>query len=157
MRTWPPAERARTSPRCRLLLPSDKSTLAGRLVDVRPLALNLDIDLVRGQLGGWLDQPIEAGLAARAMAISMIKTHLGSGYDVVVPQLLARNDFIEDLENAASETGAEFVEIAPRPSREFVTHWPTTASTGNSPAFWADHRPPTRGIAWVGRADPSER
>ena len=89
-----------------------KSTLAGRLVDLRPLALNLDIDLVRGQLGGWLDQPTEAGLAARAMAISMIKTHLGSGYDVVVPQLLARKDFIEELEHAAAEAGAEFVEIA---------------------------------------------
>lgn len=91
---------------------SGKSTLAGRLVSLRPLALNLDIDLVRGQLGGWLEKPVDAGLAARAMAISMIDTHLGSGYDVVVPQLLARPDFIEQLEEVAAAAGAEFVEIA---------------------------------------------
>lgn len=91
---------------------SGKSTLSGLLVRLRPLALNLDIDLLRGQLGGWLDQPTEAGLAARALAISMIDTHLCSGYDVVVPQLLARPEFIEQLEGAAATAGAEFVEIA---------------------------------------------
>lgn len=91
---------------------SGKSTLAGRLVGLRPLALNLDIDLVRGQLGRWLDQPVDAGLAARALAIAMIDIHLGSGYDVVVPQLLARPDFIEQLEEVAAAAGAEFVEIA---------------------------------------------
>lgn len=85
---------------------SGKSTLAGRLVSLRPLALNLDIDLVRGQLGGWLDQPADAGLAARAMAIAMIDTHLGSGYDVVVPQLLARPDFLDQLEEVAAAAGA---------------------------------------------------
>ncbi len=91
---------------------SGKSTLAGLLVSLRPLALNLDIDLIRGQLGGWLDQPTEAGLAARAMAISMINTHLCSGYDVVIPQLLARPDFIVQLEDAAADAGTKFVEIA---------------------------------------------
>ncbi len=91
---------------------SGKSTLAGRLVSLRPLALNLDIDLVRGQLGQWLDRPADAGLAARALAIAMIDTHLGSGCDVVVPQLLARPDFIEQLEAVAAARGAEFVEIA---------------------------------------------
>ena len=91
---------------------SGKSTLARRLVSLRPLALNLDIDLVRGQLGQWLDQPVDAGLAARVMAISMINTHLGSGYDVVVPQLLARPEFIGQLEMVAAAAEAEFVEIA---------------------------------------------
>ncbi len=42
----------------------------------------------------------------------MIDIHLGSGYDVVVPQLLARPDFIEQLEEVAAAAGAEFVEIA---------------------------------------------
>ena len=48
-----------------------KSTLAARLVATRPLALNLDIDVVRGLLGAWIDRPAGAGLAARALAISM--------------------------------------------------------------------------------------
>lgn len=90
---------------------SGKSTLGARLVSARPLALNLDIDVVRAQLGSWLDYPRDAGLAARALALTMARTHLRSGHDVVVPQLLARVDFIEDLERLASEVGASFVEV----------------------------------------------
>lgn len=91
---------------------SGKSTLADRLVSVRPLTLDLDIDLVRRQLGGWLDRSTEAGVAARDLAISMIDTHLGAGHDVVVPQFLARTDFIDRLEGAAVANGANFIEIA---------------------------------------------
>lgn len=91
---------------------SGKSTIAGRLVDARPLALNLDIDVVRGQLGQWLDHPSQAGLAARALALSMIRTHLTAGHDVVVPQFLARSGFAEDLAFAAQECDARFVSIA---------------------------------------------
>ena len=91
---------------------SGKSTIADGLVATRPLALNLDIDVVRGQLGGWLDDPNGAGLAARALATAMIRTHLSAGHDVVVPQFLARVDFIEELERVAAECSADFVEIA---------------------------------------------
>jgi predicted kinase len=90
---------------------SGKSTVAERLVATRPLALNLDIDLVRHQLGGWLDQPSEAGLAARALAVAMARTHLAAGHDVVVPQFLARAEFIGELEAVASQSGARFVEV----------------------------------------------
>lgn len=91
---------------------SGKSTIAARLVADRPLALNLDIDVVRGMLGAWSEQPTEAGLAARALALEMARTHLGAGRDVVVPQLLARPEFIEQLEGLADECGARFVEVA---------------------------------------------
>lgn len=96
---------------------SGKSTVAERLVAMRPLALDLDIDLIRGQLGRWLDQPADAGVAARALALSMMDTHLGAGHDVVVPQFLARPDFIEELEQAAARAGAIFVELALELSR----------------------------------------
>ena len=89
-----------------------KSTIAERLIGLRPLALNLDIDAIRGQLGRWLDIPTEAGLSARALAISMISTHLAAGHDVVVPQLLMRHDFIRELEAAAAAADATFVELA---------------------------------------------
>lgn len=89
-----------------------KSTIAEHLVDIRPLALNLDIDAIRGRLGRWLDLPTEAGFAARALAISMVSTHLGSGHDVVVPQLLMQHDFISELEAAAVAADARFVELA---------------------------------------------
>jgi chloramphenicol 3-O-phosphotransferase len=48
-----------------------KSTIAQRFVDARPLALNLDIDVVRGMHGRWLDDPSTAGLTARSLALIM--------------------------------------------------------------------------------------
>lgn len=91
---------------------SGKSTVAAALVERRPLALNLDIDVVRGQLGRWLDDTTRSGLAARALAISMIRTHLTASHDVVVPQFLARDGFAAELASAATECAAAFVEIA---------------------------------------------
>lgn len=91
---------------------SGKSTLARMLVDQHPLALLLDIDTLRGQLGRWSDDPPAAGMAARRLALAMIRTHLDAGHDVVVPQFLFRLPFILELERVASESGGRFVEIA---------------------------------------------
>ncbi|HEX8628161.1 MAG TPA: AAA family ATPase [Catenuloplanes sp.] len=95
-----------------------KTTLARMYVDRHPLALNLDIDLIRGQLGGWRDDPGTAGLAARAIALAAARTHLSQGHDVVIPQLLCRPDFIEQVERLAHEVGARFHEIVLLDSRE---------------------------------------
>ena len=73
---------------------SGKSTLAARYVAERPLALCLDVDVVRGLLGAWSDRPHEAGLLARRLALAMARLVLGEGRDVVVPQFLARPAFI---------------------------------------------------------------
>jgi predicted kinase len=91
---------------------SGKSTIAQRFVDSRPLSLNLDIDVVRGMLGGWLDDPSTAGLRARSLALVMAEAHLAAGRDVIVPQFLGRTDFIERLARAADRSGASFVETA---------------------------------------------
>jgi len=64
---------------------SGKSTLAARFVESHPLALNLEIDVVRHLLGGWADQPTEAGLLARKIAIGMARTALEAGRDVIIP------------------------------------------------------------------------
>jgi predicted kinase len=90
---------------------SGKSTLARLLVDERPLTLLLDIDTLRGHLGRWGDDPTAAGMAARRLALAMIRTHLAAGLDVVVPQFLYRLPFILDLEGVAAESGSHFVEI----------------------------------------------
>jgi len=91
---------------------SGKSTLARRLVETRPLALNLDIDVVRGLLGGWMEDPNAGGLAARSLALAMASTHLDRGHDVVIPQFLARVEFIDELQRVTVAAGALFVEIA---------------------------------------------
>lgn len=88
-----------------------KSTLARRYAEDRPLALVLDIDQVRRMLGGWREDIAAAGLLARSIALAAAVAHLRAGHDVVVPQLVARVEFIERLAAAAAEGGAEFREV----------------------------------------------
>ena len=88
-----------------------KSTLARRYAADHPLTLNLDVDVVRGLIGGWRDDPLAAGLLARAVAVAAAGTHLRSGHDVVVPQLVARPEFLGQLEAVAEQTGTEFHEL----------------------------------------------
>ena len=90
---------------------SGKSTVATRLVERRPLALNLDIDAIRSQLGGWQHDPQRAGVTARRLAVTAARAHLQAGHDVVVPQFLGRVEFIEQLAALASDCGAAFVEL----------------------------------------------
>lgn len=87
-----------------------KSSLAEELAKRHPLALVVDIDLLRTQLGEWQERP-ESKLVARDLAIALIETHLEQGRDVIVPQFLGRVDFIERLELVASAAGARFVEV----------------------------------------------
>ncbi|MEJ7756523.1 MAG: AAA family ATPase [Nocardioidaceae bacterium] len=90
---------------------SGKSTLAQAYVDDHPLALNLDIDLVRRLLGLWQEHQEASGLLAREMALAMAREHLRAGHDVVIPQYVARLHFIEQVEELAVECNAEFHEI----------------------------------------------
>ena len=90
---------------------SGKSTLAARYVADHPLALCLDVDVVRGLLGAWTDRPHDAGLLARRLALAMAGVVLGEGRDVAVPQFLARPQFIGELEALAGTVGAVFVEV----------------------------------------------
>src|SRR5690348_3048770 len=91
---------------------SGRSTLARRYVADHPLALALDIDTVRGMLGGGLDQPMEACAAARRLALAMASAHLRSGHEVLVPQFLGRLDLITALDAVAAEMGVPFLEMA---------------------------------------------
>lgn len=95
-----------------------KSTLARLFVDAHPLALDLDVDLIRRQLGGWQARPAESGALARRIALAMAGTHLRAGYDVVVPQYLGRVAFIDDLARLADDVGARFHEVVLVTSKE---------------------------------------
>ncbi|MGB6454440.1 MAG: AAA family ATPase [Streptosporangiaceae bacterium] len=88
-----------------------KSTLARMYADDHSLALNLDIDRLRAQLGRWREDRGAAGLAARRITLAAARAHLAAGHDVVVPQLVARLEFIEQLEVAALDSGAAFREV----------------------------------------------
>lgn len=95
-----------------------KSTLARMYADDHPLTLNLDIDRVRALIGRWPDDPGAAGLLARGIALAAARVHLGAGHDVVIPQFLGRPEFLEEAEQLATETGAEFREIVLMDSRD---------------------------------------
>jgi hypothetical protein len=63
-------------------------------------------------LGGWLGDPVQAGLIARRMAIELARVQLTEGRDVVLPQYLGQLPFVLALERLCREVGAEFVEVA---------------------------------------------
>ncbi len=88
-----------------------KSTLARMYVADHPFALNLDVDRVRGMLGRWREDPQTAGLLARAIALAAARTHLSAGHDVVIPQLLAKAMFLDEVEQLANEIGTDFHEV----------------------------------------------
>ena len=87
-----------------------KSTLAHRYADEHPLALVIDIDLIRTQLGRWAAAEASK-LAARDLAAAMAHAHLLAGHDVIVAQYFGRPEFVERLRQIAVETAAEFVEV----------------------------------------------
>lgn len=97
---------------------SGKSTLARRWAADHALALTLDVDRLRGQLGRWQDQPHAAGLAARDLAAAMARTHLLAGHAVVVPQFLGRRVFVDRLQQTAQEAGATFHHVVLLDGRE---------------------------------------
>ena len=88
-----------------------KSTLARLWAARHPLALVLDIDVIRGLLGGQLEDPEGAGRAARRLVVAMIDAHLATDRDVIVPQYLGRLDFVLELEGAARRAGGTFIEV----------------------------------------------
>lgn len=90
---------------------SGKSTLARLWADSRPLALVLDLDAVRGQLGSWRTDPGAAGVRARRLGLAVAREQLVSGGDVVVPQFLRRPELIDQFRDLARETGSRFVLI----------------------------------------------
>jgi predicted kinase len=89
-----------------------KSTLAQLYADEHPGTLNLDIDRLRGLIGGWRERFSETGELIRPLALGMASTHLSAGHDVVMPQYLGRLSEIQRFERVALDAGVEFREIA---------------------------------------------
>jgi predicted kinase len=90
---------------------SGKSTLADALAGDQPMALALDVDVLKHSLGHWGDDLLASGLHARRLSLALAREQLGAGYDVIMGQYLARTAFIEDLERLAAELDARFSEF----------------------------------------------
>jgi predicted kinase len=125
---------------------SGKSSLAHRYAQDHPLTLVLDIDLVRSLLGAWMKEPTRSGQLARDLALVMAKTHLHGGRDVLVPQFLARLDFVHALAALAGELDAGLIEIAlvvePAEASQRLIHrasHPTRPEDAAAPTLLARH------------------
>jgi predicted kinase len=88
-----------------------KSTLSALLADRNPGTLNLDVDALHRLVGGWRDEQTDTWPLVWSLARAMAATHLGGGYDVVVPQYHGRLEEIGALEDLARTHGADFREI----------------------------------------------
>ena len=99
---------------------SGKSTLARLWAEQRPLALALDIDVVRSMIPSWQEDPESAGLAARDLAVAMIGIQLELGRDVIVPQYVARAAFVDRLTELAHRHRVPFVHIVVRERAEIT-------------------------------------
>jgi predicted kinase len=125
-----------------------KSTLARRYAEEHPLALNLDIDRIRDLIGGWRTNLRDAGLLARAAALAAARAHLTAGHDVIVPQLLARPDFLDQAAALATSTGASFHEIVLMDTREnALRRWSLRSATAAPVAVVAAAAAPAAVVA----------
>jgi predicted kinase len=88
-----------------------KSTIARLYAEEHPGVLNLDIDLLRGLIGGSRDRFGETGRIIRPIALAMARAQLAQGLDVVLPQYLGVETEVVRFETAAHESGAVFHEI----------------------------------------------
>jgi predicted kinase len=89
-----------------------KSTLAQRYVEDHAGVLNLEIDVVVSLIGGWRNDFFTTVSPARDIAVAMAETHLRSGDDVVMPQLVTTTAQAQRFEQAAQRAGARYVEVA---------------------------------------------
>ncbi|MGW4211037.1 AAA family ATPase [Lentzea sp. NPDC004789] len=88
-----------------------KSTIAARYAAEHPGTLDLDADEIVRLVGGWQDDfPGTVGLV-RPLALAMARTHLSSGHDVVMPQLVTDRGQRARFAAAAAEAGADYAEF----------------------------------------------
>lgn len=88
-----------------------KSTLAARYAAAHPKTLNLDADEIVRLVGGWREDFHGAVELVRPLALTMAATHLASGNDVVMPQLIMRHSERDRFAAVAESAGADYLEF----------------------------------------------
>jgi predicted kinase len=86
-----------------------KSTLARAYAARHPGTLVCDIDELRSWVSGWEDDFVGTGEAVRQTALALLTAYLGTGRDVVLPQLIVTPAQAERFEAAAAAAGAAYV------------------------------------------------
>ncbi|MCX2950362.1 AAA family ATPase [Lentzea sp. NEAU-D7] len=88
-----------------------KSTIAARYAADHPGTLDLDADEIVRLVGGWREDFHGAVDLVRPLVLGMAATHLASGHDVVMPQLIMRGGERDRFAAAATSAGADYLEF----------------------------------------------
>jgi predicted kinase len=88
-----------------------KSTIAARYAADHPGTLDLDADEIVRLVGGWREDFHGAVNLVRPLALTMAATHLASGHDVVMPQLIMLGGERDKFAAAAKSAGADYLEF----------------------------------------------
>lgn len=88
-----------------------KSTLARAHAARHPGMLVCDIDELRSWVSGWEHDFVGTGEAVRASALALLTAYLGTGRDVVLPQLIVTPAQVERFEAAAAAARASYVGV----------------------------------------------
>lgn len=88
-----------------------KSTLARSYAATRPGTLVCDIDELRTWVSGWDSDFVGTGGSIRTSALALITAYLGTGRDVVLPQLIVTPSEVDRFESAATAAGASYVGV----------------------------------------------
>jgi predicted kinase len=87
-----------------------KSTLARRYAADHPGTLLCDVDALRTLISGW-QRDEDAAARIRTATLAMMTAYLGTGHDVVLPQLVARSDQLTRFRMAAAHAKAEYAHL----------------------------------------------
>jgi predicted kinase len=88
-----------------------KTTIARLYVEANPLSLRVEGDSIIGMIGDWRNNEEAARTLKFAHITSMIKTHLLTGHDVILPYLVTDSTHAKKFEALAAEFDADFIEI----------------------------------------------
>jgi thymidylate kinase len=90
---------------------SGKTTLTSLYLKEHKFALGAEVDVLIAMLGQWKENMADARLQAYKLMDEMVKNHLRSGYDVVLPVLLTDAAQALRYEDIAQDTEADFYEL----------------------------------------------
>ncbi len=88
-----------------------KTTIARKYINEHPLALNVECDEIISNIGQWQQYSEEAVKYKLTLTENMVKTHLQSGHDVILPFLLLDDTHATIYEKIAHDIGADFFEV----------------------------------------------
>jgi predicted kinase len=90
---------------------SGKTTIAEKYISENPLSMSIEGDSVMDMIGCWRQNEIEARKIKLDQIESMIKTHLKSGYDVILPYLITDSSHVDIFRDIAEKFDVEFYDI----------------------------------------------